>query len=344
MTLLLVLGFGALLSSAAMTGLVRRYALKRQVVDRPSDRGLHDRNVPRGGGAAIVMVVSAALALLAHYGVIDTRLGLLWLVCGLGFGLLGWIDDHLDLRAVFRFACQVALATVFCVPVLTSAARFTLGSLEVDAWLLVPIGVVAMTWGVNLYNFMDGSDGFAATESILVAVAGAAIVWTTTPDAALIAILVASATAGFLVWNWQPARIFMGDVGSYFLGFQFAALTLHGALSTTGAWIWLILLAPFVTDSSLTLLRRMLNAEKWWRAHRTHAYQRLILSGWTHARVCLALAAMTILVLMPIAVAAAHYPSWALGATVAAYLLTVIIWVAIINKTTRRVILDRGNQ
>jgi UDP-N-acetylmuramyl pentapeptide phosphotransferase/UDP-N-acetylglucosamine-1-phosphate transferase len=121
----------------------------------------------------------------------------------------------------------------------------------------------------------------------------------------------------------------MGDVGSYFLGFQFAALILQGATNGSGAPVWLILLAPFITDATLTLLRRIVTREKWWEAHRTHLYQRLIMNGWSHARVCFALLAITAVILAPAAVVAVRIPSFAPGATVAVYLLTAIIWVAV---------------
>ncbi|HJP36080.1 MAG TPA: glycosyltransferase family 4 protein, partial [Gammaproteobacteria bacterium] len=313
-----------LVLSASLTGLVRRYALDRNLVDRPSARGLHATPVARGGGAAILVVVSACLVALTTGGWLEPRLGVSWTVCGLGFGLLGWVDDHVDLSAAVRFLCQLALAVLFCVTLRTASP------LPFQDLLLVVSGSVAMVWMVNLFNFMDGSDGFAALEALLVAGGGAAIVSIGgTADTAPIALLVAGASAGFLWWNWQPARIFMGDVGSYFLGFQFAALILQGATNGSGAPVWLILLAPFITDATLTLLRRIVTREKWWEAHRTHLYQRLIMNGWSHARVCFALLAITAVILAPAAVVAVRIPSFAPGATVAVYLLTAIIWVAV---------------
>lgn len=321
------------LLSAVSTHWVRAYALKRDMLDRPSARGLHEAAVARGGGAAILAVVSAGLIALIAAGSLAPRLGLPWIACGLGFGLLGWVDDRFDLSAAIRFIWQLLIAVVFC---LTLPG---VGPLDPVGLLSVTCGVVAMVWMVNLYNFMDGADGLAALEAVVVAGAGAAIVGTAGgADVAPIAALVAGGSAGFLYWNWSPARIFMGDVGSYFLGFQFGALLLHGAITGTGsgASVWLILLAPFVTDASLTLIRRLVGRERWWQPHRTHAYQRLILTGWSPTRVCVALLAITILLLVPAAAVAARYPPLGLSVTAMIYLLAAIIWTAIDRKTRQR--------
>ncbi len=318
---------GSLLLSAVLTRVVRVYSLKRGIIDRPSERGLHDAPVARGGGAAIVISVSVLLLALMLAGALDPGLFIPWTACGVGFGLLGWVDDHIDLSAAVRLVCQLALAVAFCLVVLRGA------TLELVPALAVVGAAVAMVWVVNLYNFMDGADGFAACEALVVAGAGAAVVGLAGGGGvSLIAVLIAGSSAGFLYWNWSPARIFMGDVGSYFLGFQFGALVLHGATTRSGAWVWLILLAPFITDASLTLVRRIIKREQWWRPHRTHVYQRLILGGWGHARVCVALLAITIIVLVPAALVAARYPPLGLSATVTIYGLAVMIWLRIDRK------------
>lgn len=317
--------------SAWLTRWVRDYALKRDMVDRPNARGLHEVPVARGGGAAILIAVSACLIALMAAGSLEPRLGAPWVACGLGFGLLGWIDDRFDLSATIRLIGQLLLAGVFCLTLPGVAP------LDPAGLLLAVLAAVAMVWMVNLYNFMDGADGFAALEAVVVAGTGAAVVGTAGgADVAPIAALVAGGSAGFLYWNWAPARIFMGDVGSYFLGFQFGALLLHGVITGTGAWVWLILLAPFVTDASLTLGRRLVQREKWWQPHRTHLYQRLILNGWSHTRICVALLAITILLLAPAAAVAAHYPRLGPSATVMIYLVAVIMWSAIDRKTSQR--------
>ena len=320
-----------LIVSALLTGLVRGYALKRGVVDRPTARGLHEVPVARGGGAAILAAVSACLIALMAVGAVAPRLGAPWVACGLGFGLLGWVDDHIDLSAAVRFVCQLTLAITFCLTLPSVVPIDPVGL------MLVALGAIVMVWMVNLYNFMDGADGFAALEAVVVAGVGAVILSMAGAEQEMrIAALVAGGSAGFLFWNWSPARIFMGDVGSYFLGFQFGALILYGAIAGTGAWIWLILLAPFITDASLTLIRRMVKREQWWQAHRTHLYQRLIVSGWSHARVCVALLVITIVPLAPAAVIVVCYPAMGLSTTATIYVLAAIIWTAINSKTNQR--------
>ena len=319
-----------LVLSALLTRWVRDYALQRDIVDRPNARALHDVPVARGGGAAILIAASACLVVLMLAGSLPPRLGAPWVACGLGFGLLGWVDDHVDLSAAVRIVCQMALAVAFCLTLPGIVPFDPVGLVFVSG------GAIALVWMVNLYNFMDGADGFAALEAVAVAAAGGVILGVAgAEEQMLIAALVAGSSAGFLIWNWAPARIFMGDVGSYFLGFQFGALILHGAIAGTGAWVWLILIAPFVTDASLTLIRRMWKREKWWQAHRTHLYQRLILGGWNHPMVCAGLLIITLVLLAPAAVLTARYPSLAPGTTVTIYVLTAIIWAAIDSKMSQ---------
>jgi len=180
-------------------------------------------------------------------------------------------------------------------------------------------------WLINAVNFMDGSDGFAAVEGISVA-AGYAIVASRLgepeivfPGLEVFALLLASALAGFLVWNWAPARIFMGDTGSIPLGFIFGLFALDLALR--GAWqAALILPLYFVVDATLTLLRRIARRERFWEAHREHAYQRAILAGATHSDVAVRLAILNV-ALIGLAVVSLVYPLWALIGAVGVTLL-----------------------
>ncbi len=149
------------------------------------------------------------------------------------------------------------------------------------------LGIVGIVWLTNLYNFMDGIDGVAAGEAASVAVFAGALLWATgAKGLAATAWIIAAAAAGFLLWNWSPARIFMGDVGSGFLGFLFGALAV--ASEATGALpgiIWLLLLGVFIVDATATLLRRMVLGHCWYCAHRQHAYQRAVQAGLSHRQV-----------------------------------------------------------
>ncbi|MBA3659782.1 MAG: glycosyl transferase family 4, partial [Gemmatimonadales bacterium] len=157
------------------------------------------------------------------------------------------------------------------------------------------LGGLGIVWATNLYNFMDGIDGLAAGESTVAGGVGALLLMTTAPSLAWVAAVLAAASGGFLVWNWPPARLFMGDVGSGFIGFVFGVLAVAGErYSSMPALLWLVLLGPFVADATITLLRRMARGERWHAAHRSHAYQRAVQAGRSHRTVTLAMLALTV--------------------------------------------------
>jgi len=180
----------------------------------------------------------------------------------------------------------------------------------IDGWLAAGSSLLALVWLLNLYNFMDGIDGIAGVETISVA-AGAVLIWPQPQDEGLRLTLVvlAGSAAGFLIWNWAPAKIFLGDVGSGFLGLVLGLSAYAApALGGPNLWCWMILLAVFLVDATLTLGRRMLRRERWWQPHRSHAYQRLARRWGSHSRVSLAVAAVNLLWLLPLAWAAAQRP------------------------------------
>ena len=318
----------ALLLSVSTTRLVRRLTIALGMLDAPGGRGLHTHPIPRGGGAAIVGVVSLGIAIFMLLGEMGKLPGALMLLCGLGYALLGWIDDRQNLSIVIRLIVQIALASVYCAMLYrTEPVSIGFGT-ALPAPVFALFSIIFMVWFVNLFNFMDGADGLACTQSTVAGGCGAVIfALLGDTETALVAAALAGACAGFLKWNWSPARIFLGDVGSYYLGFLFACLVLFDFYTT--AWIWLILLTPFVVDASLTLLRRVARGGRWWVAHREHLYQRLILSHWTHARVSEALAIIIVVILLPAAIWAARAPSTAPWVTVLIYAITGIIWLVL---------------
>ena len=262
--------------------------------------------MPLGGGWGIAVPAVAAIGA-AH------ALG--WLgwsrAIGLGGGavavaLVGWIDDRVTLSARVRLLVQV------------SAASWLVGwlggveSLDIGTRILAlgsvgnALAVLAVVWCTNLYNFMDGIDGLAGTEALCVAAAGGALLLASgATGPGLVALVVAAAAAGFLVWNRPPARIFMGDAGSGLLGFTLAGLAFTGESAGAGpALAWLILLGVFVTDATVVLIRRIARGERWYSAHRGHMYQRLTQAGWSHGRVDRAVLVLN-LVLIALAV-----PAW----------------------------------
>jgi Fuc2NAc and GlcNAc transferase len=188
-------------------------------------------------------------------------------------------------------------------------------------WIGQFLVLVGMVWLVNLYNFMDGIDGIAGVEAVCAAGFGAGLLATHgMPGLAAVAAVLAASCAGFLFWNWPPAKIFMGDVGSGFLGFSFGLLAVGSARQQAPLlWPWLILLLLFVVDATVTLLRRFFGGERWYEAHRSHAYQHAS-RRWGHRTVTQMVAALNVVWLFPLSWAATAWPRLAFAFTVVAAL------------------------
>jgi Fuc2NAc and GlcNAc transferase len=281
------LALAALALAWAITGLVRRYALARSVVDVPNHRSSHSEPTPRGGGLAIAIATLAGGGALAALGVVPRALALAFIGGGALIAAIGWLDDHRPVRAGVRLVVHL-VAAVWAVGWIGAPRAIDLG---VGSIPLGPfgalVGVLGIVWFTNLFNFMDGIDGLAGGEAVVVGLAaGALLLIRGATGPAGLALLIAGASAGFLVWNWAPARIFMGDVGSGLLGYLFAVL----AIASDGAGavpllVWVLLCGAFVFDATVTLARRALRGERLQDAHRSHAYQRVLAVGWGHARV-----------------------------------------------------------
>lgn len=230
-------------------------------IDRPNERSLHDRPVPRIGGLALFPgIVTACLFS-------DVRdLGLLLALAGVLFSV-SIVDDWRGLPAGLRFGAHFAVATAFSLWV-------------VGATPVALVGALAVTWMTNLYNFMDGANGLAGGMAVIgFTVLGIA------SDNVVLAWPVVGAALGFLCFNFDPARVFLGDAGSIPLGFLAGAICVSGVAA--GYWPWwfpFLVFAPFVIDATVTLVRRMVRRERFWTAHRQHYYQRLVRLGWTHRR------------------------------------------------------------
>ncbi|MFL5382949.1 MAG: MraY family glycosyltransferase [Longimicrobiaceae bacterium] len=331
MTPLAFAGIAAAFAVAwALTGAARRYAVRRNVLDHPNERSSHTVPTPRGGGVAIVMVAVAAEVALWAIGWLSREAVLALAGGGVAVAAIGGLDDHRGVSAKARAAVHFA------------AAAWALGwlggvpALRVGAGS-VPLGVVGtvlaafgIVWSTNLYNFMDGIDGIAGAEAVTCAVAGGVLLLLTGERGlAAAAFAVAAASAGFLAWNWHPARIFMGDAGSYFLGFTFAVLAV--ASERAGAvplLAWMVLLGVFVFDATATLVRRARRGERWHEAHRSHAYQRAAPTRADHARVSGAVAGVNVM-LASLAALGALRPAWLLPAVGAAALALAAIYVTV---------------
>lgn len=237
-------------------------------LDQPGHRSLHSRPTPHGGGLGVVLAV---LAIGLWIGV-----PMLWLLGVAVLALLSLVDDwrHLPFWVRLLVHLAVAAVVVFLHPAASLAATFAL--------------LVLIAWSINAYNFMDGADGLAGSMAVVgfgAYAAGFALAGATVLSALSAALF--GAAAGFLVFNWHPARIFMGDVGSIPLGFLAAGLGWYGVWAGVWpGWFPPLVFAPFLLDASLTLCRRILRRERVWEAHREHCYQRMVRLGDSHAVVC----------------------------------------------------------
>ena len=300
----------AAVASLLFTRLALAYLRARAVLDHPNDRSSHTAPVPRGGGLG---VVAAALVV---------WLGALWIAGHVPDGptvlvaggvavlaVLGWLDDTRGLGASTRFVVQgVCVAAVL--------AALPPSSLVWQGWLPVAadrvLAWLAWMWVVNLFNFMDGIDGLSGAELVNVGagVVLLALLGFVGAEAALLAAVLLGVAVGFLVWNWHPARVFLGDVGSLPLGFLLGWLLL--VLAASGHWaVALILPAYYFGDATLTLLRRAIRREPVWRAHREHLYQRAVQSGWPHDAVVKRISVGNA-VLVACAVAVSVWSAWAM--------------------------------
>ena len=272
--------------AAAFTGWIVSRGGSRWLVDTPNERSLHHRPVSRAGGIAIVGGLMAGFAVMAFNEAPASRYG--WVLAGgLIIGSISFVDDLRRVSPAVRLLFHLAAAACV-VPAGLAGERFLLPGAGVDlgATAGAALTVLFVAWVANLYNFMDGMDGFAGGMT--------AIGFTTLAvlcahrDAAMLAVaslVVASASLGFLLFNFPPAKIFMGDLGSSLLGYLCAVMMLCAERSASvPLWISILVFSPFVVDASVTLVRRIVAGERPWRAHRSHFYQRLVRLGWGHRK------------------------------------------------------------
>ncbi|HTZ37760.1 MAG TPA: glycosyl transferase [Stellaceae bacterium] len=318
MPLLAAVAAAAFVVSCGATRLLASLLRRGAVLDIPNARSSHAVPTPRGGGVAVVAATLAAWLGLCAAGLRPVG-DLVVLAAAVGLAGVSWLDDLRDLSPAVRLLAQLG-AVAAGVALLPRGAVF-------QGWLPPALDATAAAlvwlWFVNLFNFMDGIDGIAGSEAAAIGIGIALVAGTADPGLAASSLALAAAALGFLVWNWAPARIFLGDVGSvplgYLLGFLLYALALRGAWA--GA---LILPLYFLADASLTLLRRLLRRERIWQAHREHFYQRAVQHGLGHAAVVRRVIAAD-LVLIGCALAAAR--GWGFAAlAVAVVAVLALLW------------------
>jgi Fuc2NAc and GlcNAc transferase len=300
----LYLGIAVFVLSLSATTAVRSFALRRGILDLPNSRSSHSSPVPRGGGIAIAVAFYFGLAILAMRGIVS--LADMFIIFGASglVATVGLTDDFRHLGARIRLIVHFLSATV------TLLAGTAISRIEFPHAILLPgpvgfaLTIVGLVWLINLFNFMDGIDGLAATEATTISFFAAicAEVAGLSRSNVILPIIVAASSLGFLPWNISRARIFMGDVGSGFLGLVIGVLVLRAThLVPRMLWVWIVLLGVFVVDSTLTLLRRLLRNAKVSEAHRSHAYQNAARRFRSHKTVTLCVAVINSLWLFPIA-------------------------------------------
>lgn len=308
------------IASLCLTGLVRIYAIRTNLLDVPNRRSSHTNATARGGGLGIVVVFLGAVLIGLTIGEIELRTALVLVVGGLSIAAIGFADDHVDVDSKWRFLVQVSAASG-AVILLGGLPPVQLGSMQLELGLVGDILLVIFAvWFTNVFNFMDGIDGIAASEAICIAVGVMVVGAGNNSTSPTILVLLIAATAGFLAWNWPPAKIFMGDVGSAFLGFVLIVIAIHYCnAGQTSIWVWLILTAVFVVDATVTIIVRILRRDAWLTAHRSHAYQKASRLYRSHSRVTIGVICINVAWLYPIACIAAKAPEYGLLSTLIAW-------------------------
>jgi Fuc2NAc and GlcNAc transferase len=298
--------------SALLTIALRNYALAHQVLDVPNERSSHHIPTPRGGGIAIVISFSTAILVMWATELISNHIVIGILGASTFVALVGFIDDHAPLAARWRLLAHFAAAAWILIHIGTPLLELPGGAVDLGTIGFV-LCVLYLVWMLNLYNFMDGIDGLAGIESTTVTLSGAMLsVLHGMPSAdfnsavPMPSLALAAASLGFLIWNFPPAKIFMGDAGSGFLGITLGTLSLMAGLEAPMLfWSWVILSGVFVVDATVTLARRKLRRKILSEAHRSHAFQFAARRYGKHRPVTIAVALINVLWLLPIAWAVA---------------------------------------
>ncbi len=282
----------------AATGGLLRVLRQRQILDIPNDRSSHKDPTPRGGGLALVIILGATwLGAKLAFNLLDPSLGWPVLAGFLGLAALSWLDDLRSLGAPVRLAGHL-LAVGLALPGIVAGGAVFQGLLP--GWLDMVVAGLIWAGFLNFFNFMDGIDGISGVETAAIAggITVLAVLGSVPSAQGYAGLALVGAAAGFLIWNWAPAKIFLGDVGSVPLGFVLGALLL--SLAVSGHWIAALLLpAYYLADAGVTLIRRAARGERIWQAHREHFYQRANQNGMSHNRISSAIAvANTILIIL----------------------------------------------
>ncbi len=296
------IGFFLAALVVALGGIPTGQWLKQKgLIDFPEDRRLHRIETPRGGGVLMALAMLIGLVWIAIISSVSQPLIVVMVIIGL-VTALGWLEDLKPRSIVLRLIAQFAIASLVIV---------LMGPLEsIHLWrsqmlnlpvFFVATALIGLVWVMNLHNFMDGSDGMAASQGLFCGLAYATLfALNSEPFGLALALLLSGSCLGFLFWNWPPARLFMGDSGSLLIGVVVGLLAYHG-LQTQSASLTmcLIISSVFVVDTTATLVSRVVSGQRWYNAHATHAFQQLVAGGLSHGQVLVVYWALNLGVVAP---------------------------------------------
>ena len=284
-----------------------QYAERLNLIQVPNHRSSHQQPTPHGGGLAIVISFLAVSSWLLWQQALDYSLFLIVTALALMIALISLLDDLFYISRFIRISIHLTASLILILGLSNLALYSELNFFSLPFWLIAAGFVFISTWWINLFNFMDGIDGIAATQAIFMLLAAAGLSFVINSEIYqetlwLWMLYLVAAIAGFLILNWSPAKLFMGDVGSTFIAFMLVFFTLSSIyLNWLNYAVWGILAALFVTDASFTLIRRIITRQAWREAHCSHAYQRLAQHWQSHQKVTLLYLGINLFWLLPLA-------------------------------------------
>ena len=288
--------------SFGLTGLVRSLAIRFSILDIPNYRSSHAGNIPRAGGVSFVILGSLVIGYFGIVGTFSERTVLIIGIPTLLLSIVGFLDDIFSLPNRIRLLAQLLIFGFVTYSLNTEIIEMYNLTSNISAWFTLLIVCLCLVWLINLFNFMDGTDGIASIEVICTFSSMALLFYMDGNEQwTMLMLLQISILLGFLIWNWPPAKIFMGDGGSFYLG---SLLGISGILSSTQSNVplgcWLVLLAAFIGDATYTLIVRIVSGQKWYRPHRSHLYQNLARTTGSHKIVSLYLMSFNLIWLLPV--------------------------------------------
>lgn len=295
------------LSSYLGSLIICHHAERLNLIQVPNYRSSHKKPTPHGGGLAIVFSFCVVSAWLLWKQELDYALFLIVTALALIIALISLLDDLFYISRFIRISIHLAASLILILGLSNLALYSELNFFGLPFWLIATGFVFISTWWINLFNFMDGIDGIAATQAIFMLLAAASLSFLINPEIYQETLWVwmlylVAAIAGFLILNWSPAKLFMGDVGSTFIAFMLVFFALSSIyLNWLNYAVWGILAALFVTDASFTLIQRIITRQAWREAHCSHAYQRLAQRWQSHQKVTLVYLGINLFWLLPLA-------------------------------------------